>query len=170
MYRRSYVGFHGTTREYADIILRTNNFIASTDEEEWLGNGVYFFEDDVFQAYDYCVKAKKYAEYAILKSHIEAEIVLDLINKKTFKEFNDFAKRLQNRYLKRKDGKPRRLINAVVLNFLYELKPYDMVRAAFPVPPGYTAPRTNVTQMQIQLCVNNKSCIKTIEEVQCSGY
>lgn len=44
-------GFHGTRRDSADQILRTQYFKFSMDDEEWLGKGIYFFDLDVKQAY-----------------------------------------------------------------------------------------------------------------------
>lgn len=162
-------GYHGTTRDSANNILLTNNFYVSEDDEEWLGPGVYFFENDIKQAYYYCIKAKKYKSWAILKSKITAEKIIDLIDTETFECFNEIAKEIKDRYWKRSDRRPRKLLNSVILNIMYKANPYDVVRGIFPVPPTYIIERTNVTYMQIQICVRNKSCIKEIMEVQYNG-
>ena len=37
-------GYHGTTRRFAEKILR-DDFVASVNEWDWLGHGVYFWQD-----------------------------------------------------------------------------------------------------------------------------
>lgn len=163
-------GFHGTRRASADQIKRTKYFNFSTDDEEWLGKGIYFFDKDMKQAYYFCVKARKYSEWAILSCHIESDKLIDLHMTDHYEVFESFAAKLKNKYLRRSDGKPRKLINSVVLNAMYEAEPFDLVRAVFPVPPGYPVDRTNIIPVQFQLCVRNRECIKSIEEVVDHGY
>ncbi|MFD2368521.1 hypothetical protein ACFSO0_00615 [Brevibacillus sp. GCM10020057] len=160
----NYLGYHGTTRESADKILSEQRFPFSVDDEEWLGDGVYFFENDRKQAEYWCTKVRKYKAWTVLESQIEASKVIDLLDTETREEFQKIAEKLKDRYHKRKDQKPRKLINAVVLNAMYKIAPYDMVRAAFVIPRGHTVYRTNIEPIHIQLCVRNHSCIKTIRE------
>lgn len=162
---REYRAFHGTTREGASNIVRTRYINFSNDDEEWLGKGIYFFDEDVKQAYYFCIKARKYSEWAIIYSHIETDNYIDLTILDHYEQFKEIANKLKTRYLKRADGRPRKLMNAVILNAMYKLKPYDLVRAIFPVPPGYPIERTNIYPYEYQICVKNRNCIKTIEEV-----
>lgn len=159
-----FLGFHGTKQDLGKIILTTRQFKFSRDDEEWLGPGIYFFEDDIKQAENFCAKARKYNTWMIIKSDIEADIIIDLIKKDDFDEFEKIAHKIKDRCKKRKDGKPRTLMNNVILNVMYEAKPYDLVRAVFPVPKTNCADRTNVSPHQIQLCIRNHNCIKSIEE------
>ncbi|MBU5437774.1 hypothetical protein KQI42_07130 [Tissierella sp. MSJ-40] len=163
---RKIIGFHGTRREFADSILQSERFKISKDDEEWLGPGVYFFENDIKQAYYYCIKAKKFKSWAILRSDIQANIIMDLTDLETLERFEEVAEAIKNRYYKRSDGKPRKLLNSVVLNIIYKAEEYDLVRAVFPVPSTRCIPRTNIMPMQVQLCVRNLQCIKTITEVE----
>ena len=70
-----YTGYHGTTISRGESILKNKYYFVSYKEDEWLGNGVYFFEKDINQAVDFCTKARRYDDYIILKSKIEAETV-----------------------------------------------------------------------------------------------
>lgn len=162
------VGFHGTTKKSAKSILQSNNFIVSKDDEEWLGPGVYFFEDDIRQAYYYCVKAKKICNWSILKSDIYAKVIIDLVDTETLEYFEIILNKVKSRYLKRADGRPRKLMNSVILNIMYEAEPYDVVRGIFQVPSTRYLPRTNLMRLQKQICVRNLDCIKMIMEVDYS--
>ena len=48
------VGFHGTTRIAADLIL-ADDFILSENPYDWLGDGVYFFQDAPLRALEWAV-------------------------------------------------------------------------------------------------------------------
>lgn len=158
-------GFHGTERSSAHEILKTGYFKYSIDDEEWLGKGIYFFDFDYKQAWYFCEKARKYSEWAVLSCNIVTDNYIDLNMTDHFEAFKSFANKLKNRYKTRSDGKPRKLINAVVLNVMLEAKPFDLVRAVFAVSPGYPVDRTNIIPVQFQICVRNRDCIKSIEEV-----
>ena len=45
-------GFHGTTKQAAELILN-GNFIPSRNRYDWLGDGVYFFQDAPMRAWDW---------------------------------------------------------------------------------------------------------------------
>ncbi len=53
---KKFVGYHGTKDEAAQKIFESKSFRPSIGEEEWLGKGVYFFEEDYKQAINFCTK------------------------------------------------------------------------------------------------------------------
>lgn len=65
------IGYYGTTQAKADKILREQRFINSTKNNEWLGNGVYFFayQNDA----EWWVKADRFKNQktAIIKADLE---------------------------------------------------------------------------------------------------
>jgi len=76
-------GYHGTSLESAQSI-QSSKYDLSTGDEEWLGDGVYFFikgissklEDlavkwAISRAWDNKFKRNKYRNYCVLLSHIE---------------------------------------------------------------------------------------------------
>ncbi len=71
-----------------------------------MGTGIYFFESDKKQA-EYYAKAKKIMKPRIIEVKIESE-TLNLVDTETYELFSEYAKRLENRYKKRKDGKLRK--------------------------------------------------------------
>jgi len=166
-----YTGYHGTTKESSIEILKSGHFRDSLDENEWLGQGVYFFEDDIKQAYNFCVKARRYQSWAILRCDIEAAIVFDLTKVDDFQEFRRIANLIKERYtMVDKNNKRRRLLNSFILNTIYKIYPYDLVRHIFRIPQYRFIFGTNITAYQIQLCVRNKDCIKTIQEATYHEY
>lgn len=164
------LGYHGTTREAAKEIIKLNRYKISCDDEDWLGKGVYFFQDDIKQAYYWCVKARKYKQWRILKSDIEAKKVINLDDTQTRERFEKIARKLQYRYMKRSDNKPRKLINSVVIEVMYRADPFDVIKKVYTIPNTHPVYRTNIAPMHIQLCVRNLNCIKTIEQVEYNGY
>ena len=87
----NYIGYHGTSKECADEILK-GSFFRSKSYDQWLGEGVYFFIDGISDAredaenwarnmsFDPKTKTKKYDVLKVLKSSIIAEEnhILDL--------------------------------------------------------------------------------------------
>ncbi|MFU0833856.1 MAG: hypothetical protein ACFWUC_13095 [Oscillospiraceae bacterium] len=98
-----FTAYHGTYKSYAVNILRVGFYI-SNQNNDWLGKGVYFFEED-------CNNAKKWAyrkwnkekrpseKYAVLKSEIEAnsQYVLDLTDQTQCKYFAKMREEYQKR-------------------------------------------------------------------------
>ena len=55
------LGFHGTTKDRADnIFAGRSGFYASTNDYDWLGNGMYFWENNLERAKQWAAdKAKR---------------------------------------------------------------------------------------------------------------
>ena len=88
-------GFHGTTEANAESILE-NGFNPSENPYDWLGGGVYFFQDAPHAAHDY---AKKYCrehggEPAVLRSQIRLASCADLFDT----ELNDIFGAIYEKY------------------------------------------------------------------------
>ena len=162
---RSFIGYHGTTALAAQSIVRTQSFVVTDNPDHWLGVGVYFFEDDIEQAVNWCTKARKFPKWAVIRSSISADKVVDLLMLSDVEEFQRIARTLVSRYSKLNAGERPKLMNADVLSVIYRVSGYDLVRSAFRIPKTYPIQYTNVVPLQIQLCVRNQACIKTIEEV-----
>lgn len=159
-----YIGYHGTSRDSAEKI-RLTGFRPSVREEDWLGSGVYFFENDFLLAKAWCSKVKKYGtNWAILRCKICADTVLDLLTEEGYEAFRAMAHKIKDRYHKLPGGGPRRNINKIVVDLICNVEPVDVIRGAFDASGRKAPPRTNVLPVQVQLCVRNTDCI-TIQEV-----
>lgn len=161
------IGYHGTTIESADKIIATGAFNFSNKEEEWLGKGVYFFEDDIEQAVRFCTKARNYPNYSVLKSEITANRCINLDNSEAMEKILDISNKIKGRYLNLKDGvTKRKLTNSVILEAMYKLEPYDVVKKTFVIDRVPIIERTNFVWTQVQICVRNRSCINNTREVK----
>ena len=99
-----YTGYHGTTISRGESILKNKYYFVSYKEDEWLGNGV-----------DFCTKARRYEDYIILKSKIEAEICIDLDRLETMTILDKIAKKINKRYTDLTNGRYTKLTNCEIL-------------------------------------------------------
>jgi hypothetical protein len=69
-------GYHGTSARQAAVILR-DGFVASDNDYDCLGNGVYFFEDGLVQARAWARRAHP-SEPAVVQADIRLDDCMDL--------------------------------------------------------------------------------------------
>ncbi|MGB1091183.1 MAG: hypothetical protein ACPGYX_03585, partial [Oceanobacter sp.] len=148
-------GFHGIDRNAAFRILnQQDEFHHSTNDYDWLGSGVYFWENNLERARQYAVqdsrrKNSKIKEPFVLGAVLELGNCLDLLDQK----YNDFLK-TSYELLKAdltEEGKPiptnnhinkndfdfkSRELDCAVIRYACELaanedQPFDSVRAPF---------------------------------------
>ena len=71
-------GYHGTTAEAAEQILR-GGFQPSLNPYDWLGDGVYFFQDAPQRAWDWA--RERYGNIGtVVGAHIDLENCIDLLD------------------------------------------------------------------------------------------
>ena len=73
-------GFHGTTRRSADEILE-NGFRLSQNPYDWLGDGVYFFQDGLERAWEWAIEYHG-EEAAVIGAEILLVNCLDMLDTK----------------------------------------------------------------------------------------
>lgn len=76
------IGHHGTSFDAAESIIN-GDFDLSQGDHHWLGNGVYFFKDNIDMAREWAFcdgHRKKYTKYGIIRSelHYTSDGILDL--------------------------------------------------------------------------------------------
>lgn len=179
-------GFHGLDRKAAFRILNgESEFKHSTNDYDWLGTGVYFWENNLERARQYAVenqqrKGSKIAEPFVLGAILELGNCLDLLDQK----YNDFLKAVYTQLKEDLDalGEPlpvnsgfgasdfdfkKRQLDCAVIRYACELaknegEDFDSVRAPFiegePLYPGAKFHTNN----HIQIAVINPDCIKGI--------
>jgi len=89
---------------------------------------------------------------------------LDLCDLETFELFKALVHKIENR-MSNKGNNKFEWRELHVIDLIYRLWPFDVVRAAYVIPKGKPIPGTNIYPIQIQVCVKNLECIKSIEEV-----
>lgn len=179
-------GFHGLDQQVAlGIVNQEISFKKSTNDYDWLGNGIYFWENNLERAYQYANESTQRMASSIKTPFVLGAIIdlgycLDLLDQK-FNDYLQFAYQkmlldFENRGIvvpknkqfgsKDFDFKNREL-DCTVIRYACALaeedgRPFDSVRAAFiegePLYPGAKFYRQN----HIQLAIINQDCIKGV--------
>lgn len=168
------IGYHGTTQNNSKLILKDQKFTKSKNTnsyKHWLGEGVYFFENDEKQAYDFIVKAKKCDNVSVLKADIIYDTIFDLTLTKDRDVFEELSKQLKDKFeLARKNNPKIQFIDYLIVDYLFEIEPFDIVRADYTIPKTGYFENSLLRPIQRQICVKNDKCIKNIVEVNIDGY
>ncbi|MFW6016888.1 MAG: hypothetical protein ACOCRK_10660 [bacterium] len=166
--------YHGTDKKNVKSILQ-NGFYHSSKEDEWLGAGVYFFEKDIFQAINWCTRAKvkEIDNPAVIEVDIKTDSLIDLTLTCHYNYLMKLSKEIHKEYRKRlrsNDLNGEKLTSKHIFNILYQIKEYSVIRHVFNVTNGGTVLGTKVARVQIQVCVRDEECISNMKEVDLNGY
>ncbi len=180
-------GFHGIDREAAmKILTHRDKFIPSNNAYDWLGGGVYFWENNRERAHQYALEDSKRSDTRIKDPFVLGALLdlgncLDLLDQKylDFLKFSyeQFANDIQTVGLQMpENGRfgtndfdfKKRELDCAVIRYAHNLalesfgKNFDSVRAAFiegeELYPGAGFRRNN----HIQISIINPDCIKGI--------
>ncbi len=185
--RASYVlGFHGCDESTAEELLKNDTpvFKPSQNDYDWLGNGMYFWENDPVRAWEFIEEAKtrkpkRIKDPAIIGAVIDSGYCLDLAERK----YADLVKEAYDDYKKliKEDGmempsnksaspddKDRvlRKLDRAVIEFLHisiaknRLQPFDTVRCIFPEGEELYEGAGFRKKTHIQIAVRNPEMIK----------
>lgn len=168
----SFCLYHGTKFIHGKKILSEKVFTPSIGRRHWLGDGIYFFEEES-EAKDWCLR---YGSYMILEADVAVrkDRFLDLKNKKHFRNYRKVMGRLLNEAKERginisKTDK----IDSHVIDFINNnLTPVDVTRAVFFVEnkiakkyrKTYGISPTRIYDEQVQYCVRRSCCVKDIRK------
>lgn len=179
-------GFHGLDRQVGFDVLNQNKvFKHSSNAYDWLGDGVYFWENNYERAVQYAVEDSKRPKTKINDPFVLGAILdlgncLDLLDQK-YLDFLAFAyEQLKSDLEKEGKGLPtnstfgkndfdfkKRELDCAVIRYAHRLaeeegEHFDSVRAAFwegePLYDGAGFKRQN----HIQIAVLNPNCIKGV--------
>jgi len=175
------VGYHGTTAKNAESILESGRFRHSSGNRHWLGDGVYFFAEEI-HAYvwnrDHCKSALKdisaamlLERYAILKATLKDNRVFDLDTVECKLLFEEAYTRACNKLRKAPEVRCGEYAEGVVLNLMFTHmdfdRDYDVVAATFRIKGNRYD--SSPFQMRLpgipqrQICVKNTGAICTVE-------
>jgi hypothetical protein len=102
--------YHGTSKDNAEKIKKGGKFVRSTGNDQYLGDGVYFFDSSEWHAKDWA--RRRYTEIGVICAEIKLGKCLDLYNKEHLSFLQEKFKELQ-----KKLGQPT-LKDAVVINWI----------------------------------------------------
>ena len=171
------LGFHGTNALTVRQVVtqEIHHLKPSTKKFDWLGHGVYFWENDPIRAHEWA-KAKYFPNPDVLGGVLHLGLCLDLTTRtgstevaKAYQSLNA-SFRLSNKKLPENTigaDRLRRELDCQVILFLHEcrrmagLPMYDSVRAAFPESSRLYPGAGFTSKGHIQICVlYPRKCIK----------
>jgi hypothetical protein len=87
------IGFHGCDKSICDMLVSGQTMLkASRNGYDWLGNGIYFWENNYDRAYEFAAKPpgkKKISNPAVVGAVIDLQNCLDLLDKKNLSYVKD---------------------------------------------------------------------------------
>jgi hypothetical protein len=181
-YHRTVIGYHGTDRASADRLVCGEPFKVSDEDNEWFGQGIYFWEHAYQQAWWWAREHKRFANPAVIGAVIRLGACFDLVDPGNITRLKAFHDALAAEIRNGGDVPPvnvrnHRLLDCAVFNYIYEQselakKPLDTARGIY-IP---TSEKKRVYQgswisveTHIQLCVRNPRSILAVWHVREDG-
>lgn len=181
-------GFHGCDRTVGEKVLYGDvPMNPSTNDYDWLGHGIYFWESNPFRAYEFAgdlvknprIKKQSIKEPFVIGAVIDLGRCLNLIETRSLELVRKAYEALKE--LSEKEGNPmpkdqrsiktgedlliRKLDCAVIetlhaMNDEFGFDPYDSVRGVFWEGEDLYPDAGFKEKNHIQICVRNIACIK----------
>ena len=175
---RSVIGYHGCTRQTAELVIRSKPFLHSSNTYDWIGEGVYFWEYAPFRALEWA-KEKCLSdtdEPSVLQATIHLGHSLNLLDREHFDDLEavylSLTQSVNDQLLPVNSigGAHflyRYIIDAYCRWFSEELAdPFQTVRGCFPEgDPIYPGSKL-LSKTHTQIAVRDISCISRIGLVQ----
>ncbi len=174
-------GFHSCDKNIGLSVLNGKTDLRpSTNIWDWLGEGIYFWEQNPMRALEYAVESSQRKQFNkipisipfVLGANIELGNCLNLMEPESLSILKEAYEGLKSYCKESGVAMPenslnnRRLDCAVIMyahqsRILKSEKPYDTVRCAFPEGDPVYPGTTLTSRGHIQVCVLNESLIKS---------
>lgn len=178
------IGFHGCDQEVFNKILYEHKpFKPSTNEYDWLGNGMYFWEQNLERAWEWATCGMTNPKLKIEKPAVIGAVIdlgyclnlLDSYNIQMLKlQYELFTAKMsildkptpKNKNVKGNNDLLLRYLDCAVIEDLHKdmkdngLRPYDSVRGVFLEDNPIYETSGFREQSHIQICIRNPNCIK----------
>ena len=171
------IGFHGCEKEVAiKVINGEEDLKFSTNPYDWLGNGMYFWENDYQRALEYAEELR-FKEPFVLGGILNLGHCLDLASRKGVNilkhSYDNLLKESMKTSITNKKGKRGGINGDLLLRFLdcaviealhefneiSEIQQYDSVKAAFWEGKELYPTAGFREKNHIQICIRNPKCI-----------
>ena len=178
------IGFHGCDQSVVEkVVAGKEKLLASTNDYDWLGNGIYFWENNETRALQWAAelakrKGSSVTTPAVIGAIIDLGYCLDLTDSLCLEELKKGYETLvamcketgmqmpQNTSLGNSTDLLLRKLDCAVIETMHKInrlankRPYDSVKGVFwEGKPLY--PNAGFTEKNhIQICVCNPNCIK----------
>jgi len=170
------LGFHGCEKSVAEKVISGEQELEwSTNDYDWLGHGIYFWENNPERALAWAIENKRIKEPAVVGAVIDLGFMLSLLQKdhielvKSIYAYLKDACEAESIPLpenKGGDDDVIRLLDCAVIESLHldrkntGEKPFDSVRGLFPEGKEIYPKAGFREENHVQICVRNLDCIK----------
>lgn len=179
-------GFHGLDEKVAmKILTKEIDFKSSTNKYDWLGNGIYFWENNPERALTYAIEDSKRKNSKIKNPFVLGTVIdlvncFDLLEQKNLEflawAYSEFKKSIEENnkelpintsFYKNDFDFKKRELDCAVIRYAHKLAKnegmeFDSVRAAFWEGKPLYKGTTFMSENHIQLAILNSSCIKGV--------
>lgn len=177
------LGFHGCDEKVGEAILsgQTKHLKHSQNDYDWLGGGIYFWENDPKRAFEFAEDVRKNpmkSKGAIKKSFVVGAVIdlrmcCNLLDRSALDELKDsydfldsMSKATQQPLPANNLGRMARRLDCLVIETMHQLREpsglvsYDTVRGAI-WEGGALYPGAHIEKLNhVQIAVRNTECIK----------
>lgn len=155
-------GYHGTTKNNANKIVKENRFKISNNKDEWLGKGIYFYEK-YSDAVKWETKDKHHSD-AVL--HVIVEIddneYIDFDSDKGKELFARMMGIIKSQNVEIRSNSAQ-INQCSTMNYIWENVPeVQAVFASFPTEPSIYPVMLQYRSLRREFCVRNNDVIKDI--------
>lgn len=178
------LAFHGCDKSTYDSILANNeNLHNSTNSYDWLGNGMYFWEQNLERAWRWAQESAENAhsrvkDPAVVGAVIDMGYCLNLLDSRSIellqKQYEVFRLKMElsnqpiprNKNTRNNKDMLLRYLDCAVIEDLHteresqQLRPFDTVRGLFQEGEPIYETSGFLEKTHIQICVRNPNCIK----------
>jgi len=131
-----FVGYRGTSKRYTPDLLSNGRWWVSNGPDEYLGHGIYFFENDYQEAYNWAKYYRKLnaEEIEVIKADIRAkkEEIFDFLDSETLDSYLNLMKEIGAKFYEA-DAVPGldHPADCKLINWICDKDGYKLVRGAF---------------------------------------
>ena len=173
------IGFHGCERNVRDEIVNGKSDLkTSNNSYDWLGNGMYFWEQNLERAWQWARSSSKIKEPAVLGAVMDLGNCLNLLDSRCIdilrsqydvfvEESKIFGNKIpQNRNVGSNKDLLLRYLDCAIIQHLHrfrkdnDLPQFDSVRGMFVEGGEIYKGSGFMDKSHIQICVRNPNCIK----------
>lgn len=179
------LGFHGCDKSVADDVIKYGKMLkSSTNDYDWLGSGIYFWENDYQRAREWAEagarrKSSSINEPAVIGAVIDLGFCLDMLNRSSITTLQRYytifkteieltGKELPTNQSAGSFDTDRllRRLDCAVIQGLHEFRkaeneqPFDSLRGVFTEAKPIYENSGFLSKTHIQLCIRNPNCIK----------
>ncbi len=166
----TYHGYRGTSYEWGKKCDKDNEFSYSEKDDEYFGHGIYFFENDYHEAYNWAkyVRRIPHKKIAVIYSLIEAKAdkTLDFLNNKQYREYIELLDLFIKRINKEADyyAEIKNPYDCQVINLICDKCGFLLVRGTYKLnnekaDDFFDEDYTRFPKHHIQLCVRDEQII-----------